>query len=122
VPPGAYALAGLPPARYVLAHGVDHTDHLVPRDAREGDAGPFALLGKEVAVTDATGLDLDPHGPRSRGGDRALDELDRPAGAGDLGHRHRGHEDTPIGLLGCYGWCCCLAGITVCSPGEWLPA
>jgi len=87
VPPDADALAGLPTLRDVLAHGVDHTDHLVPRDAREGDAGPLALLGKDVAVTDAAGLDLDPHGPWSRVGDRALDELEGPAGARRLG-RH----------------------------------
>ena len=118
VPTDADALAGLPTLRDVLAHGVDHTDHLVPRDAREGDAGPLALLGKDVAVTDAAGLDLDPHGPWSRVGDRALDELEGPAGARDLGDTHRGHEDAPIGLLGCYG----LAGITVCSAGEWSPA
>ena len=42
VPPDADALAGLPPLRDVLARGVDHADHLVPRDAREGDAGPKA--------------------------------------------------------------------------------
>src|SRR6185369_10247898 len=76
VPTDADALAGLPPPRDVLPHGVDHTDHLVPRDAREGDAGPLALLGKDVAVADAASLDLDPHGPWSRVGDRALDELE----------------------------------------------
>ena len=95
VPTDADALAGLPPPRDVLAHGVDHTDHLVPRDAREGDAGPLALLGKDVAVADAAGLNLDPHGPWSRVGDRALDELEGPAGARDLGDTHRGHEDSP---------------------------
>jgi hypothetical protein len=58
VPADADALAGLPPRRDVLAHGVNHTDHLVPRDAREGDAGPLALLGKDVAVADAAGLNL----------------------------------------------------------------
>ena len=58
VPTDADALAGLPPPRDVLAHGVDHADHLVPRDAREGDAGPLALLGKDVAVADAAGLTL----------------------------------------------------------------
>ena len=46
VPADADALAGLPPRRDVLAHGVDHADHLVARDAREGDAGPVALLGE----------------------------------------------------------------------------
>src|SRR5262249_3164716 len=89
----ADALAGLPPPRDVLAHGVDHTDHLVPRDAREGDAGPEALLGHRVAVTDAAGLNLDPHGPWSRVGYRALDDLEGPAGAKDLGAPHRGHGD-----------------------------
>src|SRR5262249_4584636 len=63
VPTNADALAGLPPLRDVLARGVDHADHLVPRDAREGDAGPVALLGHRVAVADAAGLNLDPHGP-----------------------------------------------------------
>ena len=63
VPADADPLAGLPPRRDVLAHGVDHADHLVPRHAREGDPGPVALLGHRVAVADAAGLDLDPHGP-----------------------------------------------------------
>ena len=54
----------------VLSHGVDHADHLVPRDAREGDAGPEAILGHRVAVADAAGPNLDPHGPWSRVGDR----------------------------------------------------
>src|SRR4051794_36882311 len=113
VPTDADALAGLPPPRDVLAHGVDHTDHLVPRDAREGNAGPLALLGKDVAVADAAGLDLDPHGPWSRVGDRALDEFEGPAGAGDLRGAHVRHGRTPLGLLWCYGWCYGLAGITV---------
>src|SRR5262249_14278463 len=33
-----------------------------------------------------------------------------------------GLEDAHIGLLWCYGWCYGLAGITVCSAGEWSPA
>src|SRR5215831_14696866 len=99
VPTDADALAGLPPLRDVLAHGVDHTDHLVPRDARKGDAGPLALLGKDIAVADAAGLDLDPHGPWSRVGDRAPDDLEGPAGARDLGDTHRVLEDVHIGLL-----------------------
>src|SRR5262249_54819892 len=68
-----------------------------------GDAGPLALLGKDVAVADAASLDLDPHGPWSRVGDQALDELKGPAGARDLGNTHRGPEDVHIGLLWCYG-------------------
>src|SRR5262249_48968950 len=122
VPTDADALAGLPTLRDVLAHGVDHADHLVPRDAREGEAGPEALLGHRVAVADAAGLNLDPHGPWSRVGDRRLDELEGPAGARDLGDTHRGLEDVHIGRLWCYGWCYGLAGITVCSAGEWSPA
>src|SRR5438270_5049072 len=109
MPAYADALAGVPPPRDVLAHGVDHADHLVPRDAREGDAGPLALLGHRVAVADAAGLNLDPHGPWSRVGDRALDELEGPPGARDLGDTHRGHEDVPICLLWCNGWCHGLA-------------
>src|SRR5262249_46314879 len=121
VPTDADALAGLPTLRDALARGVDHTDQLVARDAREGDAGPVALLGHRVAVADAAGLNLDPHGPWSRVGDRALDELEGPAGARDLGDTHRGHAEVHIGLLWCYGWCYGLAGITVCSAGEWSP-
>src|SRR5262249_7214668 len=83
-----------------------------PGEAREGDTGPLALLGKDVAVADAAGLNLDPHGPWSRVGDRALDELEGPAGARDLGDTHRGLEDVHIGRLWCYGWCYGLAGIT----------
>src|SRR5262249_38874455 len=49
--------------------------------------------GHRVAVADAAGLNLDPHGPWSRVGDRSLDELEGPAGARDLGDTHRGHED-----------------------------
>src|SRR5262245_38807237 len=105
VPTDADALAGLPPPRDVLTHGVYHADHLVPRDAREGDAGPVALLGKDVAVADSAGLNLDPHGPWSRVGDRALDELEGTARTADLPGTHRGLEDFHIGLLWCYGWC-----------------
>src|SRR5262249_42461842 len=133
VPPDADALAGLPPLRDVLSHGVDHTDHLVPRDAREGDAGPVALLGHRVAVADAAGLNLDPHGPWSRVGDRALDELEGPAGARDLGDTHRGpelrhpHRPQPcwvVGrvvlfvLCGFSGGFSVPAGFTVFSGGE----
>jgi hypothetical protein len=46
--------------------GVDHADHLVPRDARVGDPGPLALLGHRVAVADAAGLDTDAHLTPSR--------------------------------------------------------
>src|SRR5262249_47997641 len=110
VPPDADALAGLPPLRDVLSHGVDHADHLVPRDAREGDAGPEALLSHRVAVADAAGLNLDPHGPWSRAGDGALAELEGPAGARDLGDTHRGHEDVLSVSCGV------TVGVTV-SPG-----
>src|SRR5262249_43557871 len=121
VPPDADALAGLPTLRDVLTHGVDRADHLVPRDAREGDAGPVALLGHRVAVADAAGLNPDPHGPWSRVGDRALDELEGPAGARDLGDTHRGLEDVHIGLLWCYGWCYGLAGMLESRPPVGTP-
>ena len=45
VPADADALAGLPARRDVLAHGVDHADHFVPRNARVLDPGPVAFLG-----------------------------------------------------------------------------
>src|SRR5262249_53189351 len=44
------------------------------------------------------------------------------ARTGGLHGTHRGLEDVHIGLLWCYGWCNGLAGITVCSAGEWSPA
>src|SRR5262249_30827959 len=56
--------------------------------------------------------------PWSRVGDRVLDELDRPAGARDLCGAHRGHEDVPIGLLWCFGWCSGLAGLLLFRPGN----
>src|SRR5262249_37050606 len=95
VPADADALADLPARGDVLAHGVQHADHLVPRDAREGDPGPRAFLGERVAVADAAGLHLDPHRAGPRVGDRALDELQRAAGAGNLYRAHVRHGVTP---------------------------
>src|SRR5205823_2896382 len=57
----------------------DHADHLVPRDGRAGDPGPTVFLRDRVAVTDAAGLDLDPHPARPRVRDRPLDELEAAA-------------------------------------------
>src|SRR5262249_43782903 len=85
--------------------------------------GPEALLGHCVAVADAAGLNLDPHGPWSRVGDRALDELEGPAGARDLGDTHRGHEIPPglsVFRLG-QGGACCRPQAELYSSGSVLP-
>lgn len=39
MPADSNALTGLPPLRDVRTHGVDYSDHLVPRHARKADAG-----------------------------------------------------------------------------------
>src|SRR5262249_20332744 len=121
VPSHADALAQLPrgdsgPNR------VDHSGHFVPWNARVLNTGKEPFLGEGITVANAAGLNLYPHGPWSRVGDRALDELEGPAGARDLGDTHRGLEDVHIGLLSCYAWCYGLVGITDCSAGEWSPA
>lgn len=53
---------------------------LVPRGPRERDPGPVGLLGQYVAEANAVGLHSDPHGPRTRLGDRAFLEFKGPTG------------------------------------------
>src|SRR5262249_8611359 len=73
MPADADALADLPTCRDVLTSGVDHANHFVPWDARKRDPGPLAFRGHHVAVADAAGLHLDPHGAWPRLGNGTLD-------------------------------------------------
>ncbi len=54
--------------------------------------GPKAVFDEHIAVTDAAGLDLDPH-PSGWGlRDFAFHEFKWPAGVADLGGSHLGHK------------------------------
>src|SRR4030095_14565420 len=60
VPADTDALSLLP-AGDTDAHFIEDADDFVPGHARILDTGPLAFLREHVAVTDATGRDLDPH-------------------------------------------------------------
>ena len=57
--------------------------------------GQWPSLVSDVAVADAAGLDLDPHGAGPGVGDRAFDEFEGPAGAGHLDGAHGRHGGPP---------------------------
>jgi hypothetical protein len=91
VPADADALAGFP-ADDAGADGVDHADQLMARDARVLNAGEQAVFGHRVAVADAAGVYLDPHGAGGWLGDIALDDFKGAFGMGDLDGTHLGHD------------------------------
>ena len=83
VPAQTDALAGLED-RDLGANRVEHTGDLVAGNARVLDAGPYAQLGKRIAVANTAGLDTDTNVPRTRLGKFALDNLEVSAGGGHL--------------------------------------
>jgi hypothetical protein len=60
--------------------------------ARILEAGPVPFLHERIAVTDAAGLDFDPDLTGPGLGNFAFNDFKRPAGAGDLGSAHLGHN------------------------------
>jgi len=81
IPADADTLARLPARRDILADGINLADHLVPRDARVGDAEPMALLGHDVAVANPACQNLDPYHTGSWIGDRPFDKFQWATGA-----------------------------------------
>ena len=75
VPSDADAIADFPIARFV-ADRLDDAGDFMSRRARVGDAGPCALLGKQVAVTYAARLDFDPNLSARRVEDFLVDEFE----------------------------------------------
>ena len=53
---------------------------------------PVAFLYERIAVTDATSLDFDSDPTGKRLGDLTFNQLERPAGAGNLGSAHSWHK------------------------------
>ena len=90
VPADADALADLPWTDF-RANRIDGTGDLVAGHDREAYAGKEAVLGEHIAVADATSRHLDAHLPRSRLGNVAIDQLEGPAGAGNLDGSHLCH-------------------------------
>ena len=117
VPPDADALPGLPARRHVRAHASITPTTSCPGTRGYSIPGSGPLLGERVAVADAAGLHLDPHGAGGRLGDRALDEFERTAGAGDLDGTHVGM----VGLRGQYMYesvCSCIVSRRPLSAGT----
>ena len=88
VPADPYALARLPVGN-VRADGID-----TPGDFVAGNPGilqprPEPILDHDIAVADPAGLHFDAHLPVAGLRDRALDQLELPAG---LAHLHRLHQ------------------------------
>jgi hypothetical protein len=90
-PADAGALPGAP-ADHAGAERVDHTGDLVPRDAREGEAGHVPFDRETVAVAHAACLDADTDLATRRLGHIALDEFKRAAGPRHLHCLHLCHR------------------------------
>lgn len=73
------------------ADGIDHPGNLVARHARIGAPRPSSLFGQRVAVTQAAGLDFDPHLARTRLRNLALNKLQRTLWAGGFDCTHLRH-------------------------------
>src|SRR5437867_9465381 len=78
MPSHTHPLALLP-RRHARSDLVDHSGHLVARDARVLQPGPMALLPKQVAMADPTGMHLDAHLVRPRCRDLPFDHVERRA-------------------------------------------
>ncbi len=90
MPADAHALARFPLGN-ARAHGIHRADHFMAGHARILQTGPVTFLDQRIAVTDATGVDLDPHQPGTGLRDFTLHDFKRPAGAADLCCTHLGH-------------------------------
>ena len=100
VPADAYAIADRP-TLHTVASGIDKTDDLMARHARQRDARKHGQLGKGVAVADAAGLDLDADLAVTGLRDRTLDDLERAVGTGDLRDSHLAHSCSCLIRSGC---------------------
>jgi hypothetical protein len=72
------------PIRDARTDGVDHTGHFMTRDTRIDQTGPVPVLGEDIAMADATCLDLDPDPIGARFRNRTFDNFQCTAGSGDL--------------------------------------
>src|SRR5262249_34317044 len=91
-----------------------------PRHTRKLQTGPQSLFGQHVAVTDATGADLDSHLPRPRIGNGTFDEFQWTTGGRNLNGTHGWHNRVPE-----RGWLQISASISprsVIIPSEKIPA
>src|SRR5262249_32940766 len=96
VPPDADGLARLP-AGGAGADLVDDAGDLVAWDPGVLETRKPALLDERIAVADAAGADLDPHGAGAGLGDRPLDDLEGAFRAGNLRDAHRRHDSSNFG-------------------------
>src|SRR5437870_9100574 len=80
------------PRRHAHSDLVDHSGHLVARDARVLQPGPMSFLHKQVTMTHTTGLhpEADLVGPRCR--DLSFDHVERRARTTNLHRHHLCHE------------------------------
>jgi hypothetical protein len=91
MPTHAHALTGFPCGN-ARAHSIHDSDHFMAGHTWISQAGRVAFLHNRIAVTDAAGLNFDPHPAGIRQGDFAFNNLKRPAGAGDLCNTHLWHK------------------------------
>src|SRR4029077_1903415 len=98
VPPDADALALLPVV-YPRPRLVDHAGYFVSGHTRIRDAGKESFFGDHIAVTDATGLNADPHLSRARGRDFALHDFKVRSRFGHLHGFHFGHLSSPLSSI-----------------------
>src|SRR5712692_9375946 len=74
MPADSHTLA-FPPFLHSRAEFIDHSGHLVSGNARVRNAWEKAFLGDHIAVTDSTGLHVNPHMSRARLRNFALHDL-----------------------------------------------
>ena len=89
----AHALARFP-LRNTRAHGIHDPDHFMAGHARVLQARPMAFLDQRITVTDATGLDFDPHQAGIRPGNFSFNDFKRSLREGDLRGTHLWHKGT----------------------------
>jgi hypothetical protein len=82
------------PAGDARAHRIDEAGDLMPGDTGVLNAWPVTLLGERVAVTDATGFDLDPHRAGAGLRDLAFRELQGSLRTIDLHDTHLRHASS----------------------------
>jgi hypothetical protein len=87
VPANTDALPPLPLGN-AGTHFVDDAHDLVSWNAGILDSGPISFHGQHVTVANTTRLDLDPHVPRTRRRNLALDDLETCSRFRNLGYFH----------------------------------
>src|SRR2546426_5927549 len=91
MPSHTHPLAILP-RRHARSDLVDHSGHLVARDARVLQPGPMSFLHKQVTMTHTTGLHLDAHLVRPWCRHLSFDHFEWRARTTNLHRRHLCHE------------------------------